>query len=542
MSTIERPVFSEGQLLSAADLQLTVDYPRGELETHCSVAHTSGVVDGMTYQFIPPASPQTTATAVVTAGLAVDDQGRQIVIGSPLPIAPDPLAGQPSGSYPGYVWYSEATVASSTTQLSPCTTSAGDRVQELANVGVFLSDSQARAQYPDAVCLGYLGWTGTTFQAYTGSTPDVRQGGGVRAHEIVAPAHLVLAHAEDQAPTTLCVKGTLQAITADDGTAPLITAPGGSIDFCATAGAPATSSVSLSYTAPSATGNGLVIDLGNNDPTSCVNVESEAGTVLASVDGTGTVTAKTGAFSNVDAATSVVVTTGTTTLTLGATQPKNIAGITASDTLALAFGTASGDEVTFIAGAAPVATIDQNALTMTATNVKLGIVASGATGLAVESGDDLQIQTASGDLLFNPGSQTTPPFRLTAKSRLLNQTVSPPADVTPLTSSSGAVSVLQLGSLCVVFGTATASVTPLTQAPAAITFPITFASPPAFFVAVCGQSLTTIAAVAVEVKTTEASYRVTRLDPTTPANGDGATWSNAAVDVAVSWLALGSHA
>jgi hypothetical protein len=48
MNYIDRPEFSEGQLLSAADLQLAVDYPREELEAHCRYAHTSGVIYGMT--------------------------------------------------------------------------------------------------------------------------------------------------------------------------------------------------------------------------------------------------------------------------------------------------------------------------------------------------------------------------------------------------------------------------------------------------------------------------------------------------------------
>ena len=86
MSYVDRPAFSEGQLLSAADLQLAVDYPRDELETHCSVAHTSGVVDGLALQVLPPAAGSTTASAYVRAGLAIDAVGRQLELASPLPI------------------------------------------------------------------------------------------------------------------------------------------------------------------------------------------------------------------------------------------------------------------------------------------------------------------------------------------------------------------------------------------------------------------------------------------------------------------------
>ena len=543
MNYVDRPAFSEGQLLSAADLQLAVDYPRDELETHCSVAHTSGVVDGLALQVLPPAAGSTTASAYVRAGLAIDAVGRQLELASPLPIAADPLSGQPAGPYPAYVWYSEAPVASALSPLNPCSTFTSDRVRETPTVGVFLDDQDARATAPDAVCLGYLGWDGSAFQTYTGTAASVRQGGGVRAHEIVAPEHAVLAHAEDKAPTVFSVEGTLQAVAAQDGTAPVVAVPGGSLVFSAAPPAVATSKVSLAYRAPSATGNGLAIDLGNNDPSSSVVVESGAGTTLAKIDGTGTISANGGTFDTVKASTSVTVTTGRSTLTLGSTPPQNIAGMVASDTLALAFGTGNGDHAAFIAGAAPVATIDSNALTMLSKNVKVGVLDSnGAAGLALANTDNLEIRTGGGDLLFNPGTQNVPPFRLTAKSRLINQTVSPAADVTPLTHTAPDGSTLQLGPLAIAFGTVAVNLDPLTQSPAAITFPVTFKATPAFFLAVCGDALMTIAAVATEVTATGAKYRVARLDPNSPADGDTARWSNAGLAATVSWVALGAAA
>lgn len=629
MNYIDRPEFSEGQLLSAADLQLAVDYSREELEAHCLVAHTSGVVDGMTL-VVPPGSASATTVAYVTAGLAVDNQGRLLALAVPLPIVPDPLSGQPSGPYPAYIWYTEAALTPSVSPLNPCSTSTNDRVRETPAVGVFLTGTSAVAQFPDAVCLGYLGWDGTSFQTYAGSAPNVRQGGGVRAHEIVAPEHAVLAHAEDTASTTFSVKGTIEAIASGDGTPPVLGVPGGTLVFSAGTlmPAPSTSTVSLSYispvpsinpgTAPSPTGNGLLIDLGNNDQNSAVVVQSQAKTVLATVDGNGTVAAKGGVFDTMTAsasiavttgtstltlgptpptntiagvtasdtlalafgtasgdevqfiagaapvasidgtgtvtanggsfgpvtATSVVVTTGTgaSTLTLGSTPPENIAGVTASDTLALAFGTASGDELQVIAGATPVATIDAGALTMTAKNLKVGVLDSiGAAGVE-RTGGDLEIRTgaAGGDLLLNPGTNAVPWFRLTSSGRLMNQTV----DVTPFTASGGQGTTLQLGSFAVVFGTvAVLFDNPLSQPPMTINFPVKFASPPAFFVAVCSQNesppVTTIAAVATAVTQTTASCCITQLAPIPPNDGDSATWSNAELSSTVSWVAFG---
>jgi hypothetical protein len=533
---VDRPEFSEGQLLSAADLQLAVDYPRDELETHASVAHTSGVVDGMTLEVVPP------ATVYVTAGLSVDDQGRQLLLVTPSPVAIDALSGQPAGNYPAYIWYTESVIASSISPLNPCSTATSDRVRETPATGVFLDDASARAKFPDAVCLGFLGWDGTALLSKPSTSQNVRQGAGVRAHEIVAPEHAVVTHAEDNKPTLFSVQGTLEAVASADGTAPVITTPGGSVVFSATAGAAPASAVSLAYTAPTATGNGLLIDLGNNDPSSCVVVESGAGTVLTRFDGTGTVTANGGAFQTVTASTSVVVSSGPSTLTLGSTPPTSIAGITASDTLALAFGSATGDQVAFLQDATKVATIDAGALTMTAKNVQVGVLAGGAAGLGVANTDPLEIRTAAGDLLLNPGTHTVPPFRLTAKQRLINQTVSPYADVTPLTATDAKGSTLQLGALAIAFGTVNAAVDPLTQTPAAIDFPLTFASPPAFFVAVSGTGAMTLSAAATSISPTSAAYRITQLAPNPPANGDAATWSNAAVNVTVSWIALGTAA
>jgi hypothetical protein len=539
---VDRPAFREGQLLTAADLQLAVDYPRDELETHVSVAHTFGVVDGMAFDFVPPVAPATTGAVVVAPGLAVDGLGRQITIAAAMTIVPDPLAGKAAGPYPAYVWYTEAPIASTAATMNPCAVAVGDRVRENANVGVFASDVAARAQFPNAVCLGYLGWNGTAFVPYTGPAASVRQGGGVRAHEIVAPEHAVLVHGEDRAPTTVSVQGALQAVASGDGTAPSLGAPGGTLVFSPAAGAPATSSIALSYAAASATGNGLIVNLGNNDPTSEVTIESQAGTMLAKVDGSGTVTATAGSFATVAASTSIAVTTGPSKLTLGATQPQNIAGVTASDTLALAFGQSDGDATMFIAGSAPVATIDANALTMTAKNLKLGILdtASGAAGLAAGNTDDLELRTASGDLAFNPGTQAVPPFRLTAGARLINAARGTPADVTPWTSTNAQGSVLQLGTLAIAFGSMSVTLNPLSQTPAAITFPLTFAAAPAFFVSVFSGSSHTISAVATAVSATSASYRVQRLKPNSPSDGDTATWSNTSLKVIVSWIALGA--
>lgn len=529
MNYVDRPQFSEGQLLSATDLQLAVDYPRDQLETHGSVAHVSGVIDGLALQIAG-------SSAVVAAGLAVDGQGRQLLLEAPAPLAADPLVGQPAGNYPAYIWYTEAPLTTALAPLNPCANGTGDQIRETPMVGIFLSAAAAATQAPAAVCLGFVGWDGTSLKAATSPTMG-RQGGGVRAQTIVAPEHAVAVNGEDQAPTTFSVAGTLQAVASADGTSPTLAVPGGALVFSAAGAAAATSTVELSFNRPSATGNGLVINLGNNDPTSSILVASAAGTPLVTLDGSGTVTANQTTVQTLIASQNVKVTAGTSTLTLGPTPPSNNAGVSASDTLLLACGSNSGDQVQFLSGSNPLGTIAANGLTMQ--NVQVGQLATNTLGIGITNTADLHLQTSNGDVFVNPGNQASAPFRFTAQKRLVNQTVSPAVDVTPLAVTGGNGSAIQLGSLCIAFGTTTASLRPLTQSPPAITFPVTFASPPAFFVEVSGSVLT-LNAVTTAVTATNATYRIMRMSPSPPTDGSAAAWSNTAVNVTVSWVALGS--
>jgi hypothetical protein len=105
MNYVDRPVFAEGQLLSASELELVVDYARDALEAHDRYAHTWGVVDGMLLSAQPAgAGPGTPVGIVVTPGFAVDALGRQIEIVTQMTLAPDPISGLPSNTYPAFVW------------------------------------------------------------------------------------------------------------------------------------------------------------------------------------------------------------------------------------------------------------------------------------------------------------------------------------------------------------------------------------------------------------------------------------------------------
>jgi hypothetical protein len=73
-TAIERPVFSEGQYLGAADLNGGVDYLRGQQARHLRTAHTWGILDGLTLDLVSP------DTVAVRAGAASDSSGATVVV------------------------------------------------------------------------------------------------------------------------------------------------------------------------------------------------------------------------------------------------------------------------------------------------------------------------------------------------------------------------------------------------------------------------------------------------------------------------------
>ena len=81
-SIIERPSFYEGQILAGADLNAALDHARGQAARHERYLHLWGIAEGMNLK----AEDKKTAAGVaykeitVTAGMAVDASGREIVV------------------------------------------------------------------------------------------------------------------------------------------------------------------------------------------------------------------------------------------------------------------------------------------------------------------------------------------------------------------------------------------------------------------------------------------------------------------------------
>lgn len=79
---IVRPVFFEGQVLAAADLEATVEHARGEAARDRRVLHTPGIATGLvlTGQDRTTNLGEKFQEITLSAGIAVDRTGRQIVL------------------------------------------------------------------------------------------------------------------------------------------------------------------------------------------------------------------------------------------------------------------------------------------------------------------------------------------------------------------------------------------------------------------------------------------------------------------------------
>jgi len=109
-SMIERPSFYEGQILAGADLNAAVNHARGQAARHERYLHLWGIAQGLDLK----GDDKKTALGVaykeitVTAGMAVDASGREIVVPADMRL-PDEVFDQLNvsvGQLPGaVVWY-----------------------------------------------------------------------------------------------------------------------------------------------------------------------------------------------------------------------------------------------------------------------------------------------------------------------------------------------------------------------------------------------------------------------------------------------------
>jgi hypothetical protein len=207
-----RPTFHEGQVLAAADLAATVEHARAAAVRHARHLHDWGIADGLELVTEDRTDPETNVRFVevsVSAGLAVDGTGREIVVPEPVVLSEadfndlngvDQLGAEPP-LYP--VFLTAVDRAQSATGPASCAGAGGQtRVEESYQIlfGRLGDERLVADQQPPPVgvppadppvrwlvLLGYVRWTDGHFTAVTDNARNVGlRYTGVRADTVAA--------------------------------------------------------------------------------------------------------------------------------------------------------------------------------------------------------------------------------------------------------------------------------------------------------------------------------------------------------------------
>jgi len=213
-SFVARPTFYEGEILPAADLVASVNYPRGALARHERYLHVWGIASGLTLATTSMTQGSTPYVQVtLKAGIAIDGSGRELVVPTDTLLDPSGLA---SFGPEERVWYpvfingvdqsAPATsnptgcgnVSQSTSTQETCTVSYGmpGSAQDLAE--------QAASNYSDGagsgswtVLVGFVEWSSAAQQfsgvAYTDGTTSVQYAGAAASEVVSQNGSLLLA-------------------------------------------------------------------------------------------------------------------------------------------------------------------------------------------------------------------------------------------------------------------------------------------------------------------------------------------------------------
>ncbi|HEX6341188.1 hypothetical protein [Umezawaea sp.] len=210
MTAPVRPSFHEGQVLAAADLAATVGHARAAAARHARLLHDWGIADGLGLTEENRTDPATGARFVevtVSAGVAVDGTGRELVVPEPVVLAEADFAAVNGADQPTAEPYPVFLAAAERVPTTAGTTSCGGgaeptRVEESYQVlfGRLGDELLVAEQRPPAVgappadppirwlvLLGYVQWTDGHF---TGTTTTARgvtvRYSGVRADTVSA--------------------------------------------------------------------------------------------------------------------------------------------------------------------------------------------------------------------------------------------------------------------------------------------------------------------------------------------------------------------
>jgi hypothetical protein len=203
---IARPTFYEGEILPAADLGATVDYARNQMARHSRYLHTWGIASGLVLK----------DPATLTAGVAIDGTGREIVVPDDVQLDPstfDVFIQADGTYYPVYLNGVDQAAAPASSLTGACGGSQPTSMQETYNItfGAPGSELQVASQTlpaitdgPDGgnsgawlVLVGFVTWnkTNSTFGSAVTYNPATKIGPqyvGVNAAQVVSASGSLL--------------------------------------------------------------------------------------------------------------------------------------------------------------------------------------------------------------------------------------------------------------------------------------------------------------------------------------------------------------
>jgi hypothetical protein len=207
---IARPVFSENQILSAADVNAIVLHARGSRTRHDRYLHSWGIADGLELVATPRTDtlgPYVEVTLV--PGLAIDGSGREIVVTASVRVSEDAFdqlnitdsANDPTKHfYPVFIVGRDEQGSATARRTSLCMENPSTRVSEsffitfgalgsaadLDNQIVRDPDVPAGSgQAPWRILLGFVSWNGTRFVSVRNADSGItRRYVGVRGGEV----------------------------------------------------------------------------------------------------------------------------------------------------------------------------------------------------------------------------------------------------------------------------------------------------------------------------------------------------------------------
>jgi hypothetical protein len=206
-STIQRPLFFENQILGAADLTASVDNSRGQEARHNRYLHLWGIAFGLELNSQPdPDKGDPFIKITLSAGMAIDGTGREIIVGQVVPLSESDFAqlqitggAKPDDWFPVFLKGKENRATQPSLAVGSCGGSASaSRMEEGYEIEFQRSGAERNLDSQTAgdvsagpgsggwrILLGFVKWDKTK-NAFTGLKSEGRKYVGVQADEVAA--------------------------------------------------------------------------------------------------------------------------------------------------------------------------------------------------------------------------------------------------------------------------------------------------------------------------------------------------------------------